>query len=892
MMILDRCIGWVEAGCTVVTASNGLARRLHHQIARRRLEDGNLAWETPDILPWQAWLRRFHEDGGADGPIPETLINSVQSRDLWRLLVEDSEHYPGLLHPGGVARLAAEAWQLLRAWRLDEIPDSYFLNDDVRAFHGWAQTFREECGSRGWIDPASLESVLEARLRGRSHARTGMLVVLGFDTFTPQQDALLAVLRQAGCGVEIAALEGRNRQVRVGGFPDRGAEIHAAASWARTLLDRKDRPSIGIVSPDLAGARHQIEYGFDDVLLPAALLDAPHDEERPYVISLGLPLAEYPIIAAALGWLELGGGMVSVRDIGALLRSPFQAGFNAEAVALAKLDAGLRGHGATHLHAESLLQVARTLNAAKGCAVFLDRLQTLVEENRAMPRIQGAHDWAIAFTRLLQSSGWPGERPLNSREHQCVEAWRDALRQFISLDIFAQRLDYATALATLRRIVTEQSFQPQTGETPVQITGIGGAGYMEFDELWVLGMDEDTWPGRAQPNPFLPVRLQRELAMPRASADRELAHARSVTSGVIGSAPSVVISFPRNDGDRPLRPSPVIAAWARTADPLEISPVPRCADRIFAAGMRESITDESGPPLPAGGPVRGGTQVISDQAACPFRSFARHRLNARALDAVDVGISRLDRGRLIHHVMQHLWQSLKDHATLAVKPAEEIRQLVDESVGAAMKSVLRRRAPPTRRFAELEAARLGMIAAQWLALEQQRRRFTVIACEEQRVVELAGLEFHLRIDRIDEVDDLGWIIIDYKTGEASPSAWFGERPDEPQIPLYAIAMNHDVAAVAFAHVRAGRPAFEGLAVEAGLLPGVEVLAESRRAREFGNFENLLDHWRGRLAPLAEAFRSGDARVLPKSPRACRQCDLHGLCRINDYAVEAPGAEDA
>jgi hypothetical protein len=29
-------------------------------------------------------------------------------------------------------------------------------------------------------------------------------------------------------------------------------------------------------------------------------------------------------------------------------------------------------------------------------------------------------------------------------------------------------------------------------------------------------------------------------------------------------------------------------------------------------------------------------------------------------------------------------------------------------------------------------------------------------------------------------------VIDYKTGEAKVAAWLGDRPDEPQLPMYAL----------------------------------------------------------------------------------------------------------
>jgi len=637
--------------------------------------------------------------------------------------------------------------------------------------------------------------------------------------------------------------------------------------------------------------RRRIEYQLEDVLLPGALTSGSADDERPYSIALGMPLADYPVIAAALNLLALPCG-VSAGAIGGILRSPFQENFEAESIALAGLDARLRRYGSVRLDAASLLDVARRDGGMRGCPSFLLRLQVLADAFRSAPRTRSAHEWAAAFSRLLRDCGWPGDRPLNSREFQCLHAWHEALREFSSLDIFRSALAYRAALERLRQIVKQQSFQPQTGPAQLHVLGFQGAAFMEFEELWILGMDEETWPPSARPNPFLPVRLQRDLAMPHASADVQLAHARAVTGRIIGSAASVVVSFPRNEGDRPLRPSPVIAELEFSGGAPPVPGLPGCADRMFAPGSLESFIDEQAPAVARGEQTRGGTQVIGDQAACPFRSFARHRLGARGRDSIDPGISRMDRGALVHRVMQLIWESLRDQKTLLAEPAAGIERLVVRVVDTAMVSVLGRRHPALGlRFAELERARLRKIAHDWLALEKLRRDFSVIGCEIERRVELGGLAIDARIDRIDEVGGNEWIILDYKTGDATVAAWFGERPEDPQLPFYAVALDHALAGIAFARVRTGLPAFEGLAVADDVLPGVKSLSEARRTRDFDTLEELLEYWRTRLAALARGFRGGDARVDPKAPHVCRLCDLHALCRINEFDEALGGYED-
>ena len=114
------------------------------------------------------------------------------------------------------------------------------------------------------------------------------------------------------------------------------------------------------------------------------------------------------------------------------------------------------------------------------------------------------------------------------------------------------------------------------------------------------------------------------------------------------------------------------------------------------------------------------------------------------------------------------------------------------------------------RFAELERERLAKLAREWLDIERRRAPFQVAAVEQKRDVAVAGLEFKSRIDRMDELQDGGHVLIDYKSSRMlSPKQWDGPRPDDPQLPLYAVAAPEELAAVVFARMRPGEMRFMG-----------------------------------------------------------------------------------
>jgi RecB family exonuclease len=158
----------------------------------------------------------------------------------------------------------------------------------------------------------------------------------------------------------------------------------------------------------------------------------------------------------------------------------------------------------------------------------------------------------------------------------------------------------------------------------------------------------------------------------------------------------------------------------------------------------------------------------------------------------------------------------------------------------------------------------------------------VVATEEKRVLEFGGIAVRVSLDRLDALEAGGSAILDYKTGAAAVSAWLGPRPDEPQLPMYALGSGEDVRAVAFARLKRGEMQFCGLAMEEGLLPKVGTIQQnrSRNAGGYTDWNDLVARWREELDKLGREFAQGEAPVRPKYGRpTCDQCEQQPFCRV-------------
>lgn len=240
----------------------------------------------------------------------------------------------------------------------------------------------------------------------------------------------------------------------------------------------------------------------------------------------------------------------------------------------------------------------------------------------------------------------------------------------------------------------------------------------------------------------------------------------------------------------------------------------------------------------------------------------------------------------MHSVLEKVWHALDSHEQLIAMDATQLEALVKTMVGEAIEEIANKYPQTfTGRFRDMEAERLCRHVLEWLALEKQRVPFRVIEKEGKHEATASGVRVQLKVDRIDELSDGRQMVIDYKTGQVKPSQWFGDRPDEPQLPLYSMAVGGDIAGVLFAQVKAGGMAFNGVAADDGLAPGVKSYQRLKQTSEADSWSHVLRDWRATMERLGEAFRNGEALVDPKQyPGTCTYCALKPLCRINELTV--------
>lgn len=867
---------------TLLTPNRRLSATLHKLYEQYMLASGKSAWQTPDILPFTSWMTRLWDDYTCQtmAKMP-LLLNAAQEQFLWEKIISGAKEGHFLLQVKETAELAQSAWGLLKQWRVDIQHPLFQSTDDASAFYRWAGEFEEVCRQSDWLDNASLPErlsgiIIKGILRPAKHIK-----LIGFTELSPQVEYLLQACTAQGSVIEKVEINSFHQTCQRIALCDTEAEIVTMANWAKSIYQSNHQATIGCVIPSLETIRDRVMQIFAEVFTDdkTGALDI---QTVSFNISAGKSMIHYPVIYTALeilAWQKKNIGIESFRHV---LTSPYVGDGECEYIRRANVDSLLRQNNINQIDLSAVTENSghhHKISLPAVCPKLTKRLSAFLEYTGSVDKYQRFTDWASSFHKLLQIMGWPGERSLNSDEYQVVENWLTIMNEFASLDQVSKPVDYHHAYQALYKAASRATFQPKSPDARIQVLGMLEAAALPFDYLWVAGLDDLSWPPQPRPNPFIPKRLQRELAMPHATAERELIYSQLLTQQFKDCSSHTIFSHAEKMDELELEPSPLIKHLPLYTLAFENNQT--FSERIFASRQIEKFQDDTAPAMQSGEEVRGGVNVLKLQAICPFKAFAERRLHARELEKPLPGLRSKDRGNIVHHVLELFWNKIGSQAALCTMTDEALQTFVGECIDAALIGPANTRSDSAQYIA-LEKQRLAKLILNWLKFEKSRPSFNVINSEKEEQVSIGPLRLSIRVDRIDQLDNGKKLIIDYKTSQRlSIGDWFGDRPEEPQLPLYALIDPEQTAGITFAQVVTGKYNFIGISREPLEMNDIKLLAETKLTTAL-SWTEQLSQWRATLTTLSQDFYDGKAAVNPKDPvSTCEYCALKSLCRIGE-----------
>ena len=883
----------ISQGAVLLCVNQRLAR--HHSVHYQQwqLEKGSVCWETPDILPLRSWIAQLHRQAVAMGLSDVSLVPALKVQQAWQRIVE-SDNTLHLLDSAGAARSALKAWQLSCVWNCKN-PEDQYLSADQFAWQRWLQRYLDWLGERQGIDEAMLPDELVRVFDIATEAQSAQLlpqtlIVDGVLQLPAQLQMLMDKLQQCGVDVHIHSTEPCAHIHRIT-YPDDDTELLSIATQMRAELEHDPQRSLGLVVPDLQQRRAEVVRAFERVFYPALSPSQVRAQPQVYEISLGLPLAAQPVIATALLLLQLTANSIGSNDLTHLLLSPHWLAAQTEARRREQLDRRLREKRTREMTLETFSTVLYSGSQLK------PKIKKLLVKRQL--RAANLTEWASRFSNWLSELGWPGKSP-DSEEYQAVSAWLECLDDMQLLDD-GPKVSFSTAAGQLQLLARERVFQPETPATPIQVMGRLESHALAFDCLWVAGLDSDQWPPAGSPSAFLSISEQKARGVPDSSAAERLALAEKEFALWASQTPLLAVSSAASREGNELAAAALPAVTAhhdvqpgveQMLGRIQQVQVAKAPLQIISSALKcVNREDAHGPGLPPGTKVDGGARLFENQALCPFRAFATHRLKIRPLEEVGPGLDPRQHGTLLHTALEIFWDEVRTHDALMSLAASGLDEKLADVVAQAIEQ-----SDVPQRLQALETRRLQPLLHEWLIkCEAPRQPFEVLKLEQKLRIEHGDIEMDVVIDRIDSADG-ELLVIDYKTGVNNRvNSWADARISNPQLPLYVLT-DKAIEGASFAQVAVNQTRFIGIASSESVLPGVAVKLRRHTSNAdydapLENWQAWREHWGSSLDAIAAEIKQGVATVTPMK-NACTYCLLPSLCRIDSEQGRADDEDES
>lgn len=826
----------MQNGAVVITPNNRLSQQLldtfyQHQT---KLQAVTLSVKKPLCFSYSTFLEILfkqlqHRSPTKNHPI---LLTSAQERYLWqRILKNSSSNHHSLIDP------VIDAWRRCQQWNISYDHALFDQTPQYEQFKQWVKQFEKQLKIRHAI---THEHIVSHFLANPTHFESHTVIWACFDDYTPQQQALMANMQTQGCCIHHYDIVPKNTKTLYYPAIDHHDEWKQIAHWLKQGVSAKKQ--LAVVVPEL---HTQCEA------LKRFLTNYFADNE--FNISLGAPLISYSLVSHALTCLGLKKTLLN-HEVRLLLHSPYIKGARQEMVSRAKF---MQEHFL--LKEETILQDKFTSALATRTPQLASVLSTL----QSYPSKASIKEWVHYFKIRLKQLGFPGEYAFNSENYQCFQRFMALFDEYLAIAFVQNTLTQDEALELLTSLARHVVFQPKRNKAPIQILGLLEASGCEFDGIWICGLTNHSLPQAISLSSFIPIELQKKYRLPHACPERELQFAQKTLKRFQHASEQCILSFAQLTGDIQHLPSPLIRHFplfqAVTTDSTRSCKLVK-QEEIYVLPLQEQES------------WSGGTSVLANQAKCPFRAFAQHRLHLKGEPLIHQGPDASERGQVLHHIMDILWKKIQNQYTLKTLAPTVLKQYITDAIQIALRPVLEKRSLsfPTL-VQEVEIQRLTQLVELCLNLDKERMAFEIEALEKTFTLQLGELHFQVRIDRLDKDAQQNKWVIDYKTSLPAQKPWNEERPEFPQILLYAL-IDEAINTLMFIELKKGQLTCSGLSEIEQPIAGIQTIKKDV------SWHHHTQQWQQILTGLAQEFGQGLCAPTPHRSNTCLSCEFQNLCR--------------
>jgi ATP-dependent helicase/DNAse subunit B len=545
-----------------------------------------------------------------------------------------------------------------------------------------------------------------------------------------------------------------------------------------------------------------------------------------------------------------------------------------------------------------------------------------------MERLSNLIAWSGLGVRVSLIRG-----PLNTnlqaykKMHETLASLRQAGKLFPGY-----QYTFSEWLFLLKKSFMHARFQvPPEDEGGVQVLGLEESLFHPWQEIYLGGLVDGKFPQRLPQNIFLPEQTLEIMGV--RTLERARLNAAYHFYRLVLSAGKVTLTYPENEGDRPVVPSPFLEELSplkragllnrsiertsgiqfslKVEDSHSIPELAKAisltgdikglqnildADIEGIAGIKSAIGYKPAESAPVNTPTTKREFWVTELDAylnCPYDYLITKVLGIEPLEEVTEDISPMGRGSKVHAILRDFYLSWNKPVTRENQNEAKalLKKLADSEFDREADTFRNRREKElfltvmAERFLHAEEAfwKQGMKPAY---LEQKIERYPLVLANGEAV------ELSAKIDRIDVDDSGNFIIVDYKTG-TYPLPKMNIEQDIFQLPVYAVMAQQALFDKDPALKKPIGLAYYDLKGKTGARardvvlydkevrndhPSSKPKASPKSAEEF---EAILMQSMDKARKAVEGILAGDFSSTPRDENKCRYCPNEMMCGIKE-----------
>jgi ATP-dependent helicase/nuclease subunit B len=491
-------------------------------------------------------------------------------------------------------------------------------------------------------------------------------------------------------------------------------------------------------------------------------------------------------------------------------------------------------------------------------------------------------DAHLAFAEALAAS---------DTEPGAARLWLGDAGEALS-DLFRDVLDGVAGLPSIRgadypdlleALMADRVVRPRFGGHPrLAIWGPLEARLQQADLLILGGLNEGKWPPETETDPWLSRPMRRRFGLPLPERRVGLSAHDFVQSA---SAPEVVLTRALKVDGTPTVASRWLLRLETLVGPPQDAEDTRAAryvgwmHRLDWDGEARSVAPPAFAPPVAARPRELSATDVELLVRNPYGLFAKKILRLRPLDPIDASLGAADRGSFIHEALDAFVTAYPDD--LPADPIEKLHELGQKAFGDRLEEPI---------VTAFWWPWFEQIAAWFVNFERDRRQTTKTVASESKgtwTFESSGgpVTISAKADRIDQLPDGTFSVIDYKTG-AVPRQEDVKLGLSPQLLVEAVIVE-DGGFEGVMPAPVSELAYWKLG---GAAPGK--LHPIRLDKTEGEMADLVAEAREGIEAIINAFDNAETPYLcrPRPFAEPRFDDYEHLARFKEWAAEGEAEE--